>query len=133
MVCYVKLTSILVQCDSVLLFCNSILGPPLIINPPDDDYVITGDISVFHCTALAFPMHYVEWRFVNSTGESAPIITTIEGNNTKYRIDNRTLSPTFGQIIILDVQYSDRGEYVCRAINEVSNVSAGATLTVHGM
>ena len=133
MVCYVIITSILVQCDGVLLFCNSISGPPLIINPPVDDFVITGDISVLHCTALAFPMHYVEWTFVNSTGQSAVIITTIEGNNTKYRIDNRTLSPTFGQIIVLNVQYSDRGEYVCTAINEVSNVSARATLTVHGM
>ena len=88
---------------------------------------------MFQCTALAFPSHYVEWTFVNSDGESAVIITTIAGNNTKYRIDNKMSSPTFGQIIIVDVQYSDRGEYVCRAINEVGTVNATATLTVHGM
>ena len=114
-----------------MIFCF-VSGPPLIISPPVDDVVITGDIAVFICTALAFPMHYVEWTFINSDGESTVIINTIEGNNTKYRIDN-TMSPTFGQLIIVDVQYSDRGEYVCRAINEVDTARAEATLTVHGM
>ena len=111
----------------------SVSGPPLIFSPPVDGFVIPGGIPVFQCTALAFPMHEVEWTFVNSTGESALIITTIEGNNTKYNIDNKMSSPTLGQIVILDVQYSDRGEYVCRAINKVGIISASATLTVHGM
>ena len=114
-----------------MILC-SVSGPPLIISPPVDDFVITGDIAVFICTALAFPIHYVEWTFINSDGESTVIINTIEGNKTKYRIDN-TMSPTFGQLIVVDVQYSDRGEYVCRAINEVDMERAQATLTVHGM
>ena len=75
----------------------------------------------------------MEWTFVNSDGELTVIITTIAGNNTKYRIDNKKSSLNFGQIVIVDVQYSDRGEYVCRAFNEVGTVNATATLTVHGM
>ena len=116
-----------------MILHTSVSGPPLIISPPVDGFVITGDMSVFQCTALAFPSHYVEWTFVNSDGESTIIITTITGNNTKYRIDNKMSSPTFGKMIIVDVEYSDRGEYMCRAINEVGTVNATATLTVHGM
>ena len=75
----------------------------------------------------------VEWTFINSDKQSMIIITTSEGNNTEYGIDNKLGSPTFGRLIIPAVQYSDRGEYMYRAVNDVGMDSASASLTVHGM
>ena len=75
----------------------------------------------------------VEWTFINSDRQSMIIITTLEGNNTEYKIDNKLVSPTFGRLTIPDVQYSDRGEYMCRAVNDVGMDNASASLTVHGM
>ena len=111
-------------------------GPPKIIDRPTDEVVINGSISVFDCAALAVPQHYVEWIFTNSDGNSTVIINTKMGNttsNTKYGINNITFSPSFGQLIITDVVYSDRGQYMCRAINSVGTDTAAANLTVHGM
>ena len=111
-------------------------GPPLIIDPPEDEFVINGSISLFHCAALAEPQHYVEWIFTNSDGNSTVIINTKMGNttsNTKYGINNITSSPSFGQLIIQDVVYSDRGQYMCRAINIAGTDTAAVNLTVHGM
>ena len=88
---------------------------------------------MFECTALAYPVHQVEWTFINSDGDSTVIIRTSEGNNTKYAINSVTGASSFGQLMILDVQYSDRGYYTCRAINDVGTDSATASLTVHGM
>ena len=78
----------------------------------------------------------MEWIFTNSDGNSTVIISTKMGNttsNTKYGINNITSSPSFGQLIITDVVYSDRGQYMCRAINRIGTDTAAANLTVHGM
>ena len=111
-------------------------GPPLIITPPEDEFEINGSISIFGCAVLAEPQHYVEWIFTNSDGNSTVIISTKMGNtssDTKYGINNITSSPSFGQLIITDVAYSDRGQYMCRAINRIGTDTAAANLTVHGM
>ena len=87
---------------------------------------------MFSCAALAFPAHITQWTFIDSSGEAAIIISTYEGNNSKYAIDNSTLSPDFGQLVVLNTEYPDRGQYMCTAINEVDDSSALAYLTVHG-
>ena len=78
-------------------------------------------------------MHYVEWVFTNSDGDSTVIISTNGNNSTKYGINRNVSSPSFGQLVIRDVVYSDRGQYMCRAINERGTDTATANLTVHGM
>ena len=116
-----------VACD-----CISLTGPPLIIIPPEDEFVIAGGSAVFSCAALAFPAHITEWTFVDSNGDATIIISTYDGeNNSKYAVDNSTSS--FGQLVVFNTQYSDRGEYMCTTINEVDSRSALAYLTVHGM
>ena len=104
----------------------------MILIPPDDQFVVAEDSAVFSCAALAFPMHHTEWTFVDSNGDATIIIRTSEGNNSKYSIDNSTSSPSFGQLVVLNTQYSDRGQYICTTINEVDSRSASAYLTVHG-
>ena len=106
-------------------------GPSQIISPPVDEFIVNGNISVFNCSA--FLMHYVEWVFTNSDGESTVIISTNGNNSTKYGINRSVSSPSFGQLVIRDVVYSDRGQYMCRAINERGTDTATANLTVHGM
>ena len=89
-------------------------------------------MSAFDCGALVFLMHYVEWVFTNSDGDSTVIISTNGNSSTKY--DNKSVSSrSFGRLIIRDVVYSDRGQYMCRAINERATNTAAANLTVHGM
>ena len=116
-----------------MLFVHSLSGPPRIFSVPSDKFVVDGGMSVFVCTALAFPIHYVEWIFTNNDGDSSVVISTNEPNNTKYRINRIISTLSFGQLIIVDVQYSDRGQYMCRAINEIGVDTAAANLTVHGM
>ena len=87
---------------------------------------------MFSCDVLAFPAHQTEWTFVNSDGDTTIIITTSEGSNSKYSIDNTTSSSSFGQLVVWNTQYSDRGQYICTAINEVDSRTASANLRVHG-
>ena len=127
----------LLCCEIVhsLILCF-LSGPPIIITPPEDEFEINGSISIFDCAVLAVPQHYVEWIFTNNDGNSTVIISTKMGNTTshsKYGINNITSSPSFGQLIITDVVYSDRGQYMCRAINRIGTDTAAANLTVHGM
>ena len=116
----------------MLILCF-LSGPPQITSPPVDDFVINGSISTFDCGALVFLMHYVEWVFTNSDGDSTVIISTNGSNNAKYDIKRSVSSRSFGQLTIRDVVYSDRGQYMCRAINERATNTAAANLTVHGM
>lgn len=122
-----------IHIDAMTSYIFFLSGAPLIIVPPRNQFVIAGDISVFTCTTLAFPAHYTEWTFTDSDGNSTVIIRTSEGNNTKYNIYNNTESPSFGQLVVLEVEYSDRGQYMCTAINEIGTDSDSANLTVHGM
>ena len=101
--------------------------------PPDDRFIVAGGVSVFQCTALSFLEHHTEWTFTNSDGNSTVIITTREENNSRYSINNNRASPSFGMLVVRDVEYSDRGQYRCTAMNEVGTDSASASLTVHGM
>ena len=101
--------------------------------PPVDRFIVAGDMSVFQCSALSFPEHHTEWTFTNSDGNSTVIITTREGNNSRYSIDNSRTSPSFGLLVVREVEYSDRGQYRCTAMNEIGTDRASASLTVHGM
>ena len=110
----------------------SLSGPPDIILPPEDEFLIDGSTAMFYCAALAFPPHYVEWSFNNTDGDSAVIIRTNGMDTTKYQIDSGSAPIAFGTLIILNVEYKDRGQYMCRAINDIGSDSAVANLTVHG-
>ena len=79
---------------------------------------------------LAHPSHRVVWIF-NTTVYLLGTNDTID--TPKYSIiRDRSSSTQFGSLTVNNVQYYDHGVYQCFAINSVGNVSASATLTVHG-
>ena len=109
-------------------------GPPLISTEPMDQTIINnGSNAVFTCFALAFPQHSVLWTFTNFDGVTMDIISTSDANDTsKYQIIRDSGSNRFGELTVLDVQFSDRGTYNCTAENSVGSETSGAILTVHG-
>ena len=63
------------------------------------------------------------------------IISTSDAGETmssKYLIIRDSGSNRFGELTILDVQFSDRGSYYCTAENIIGSETRGAILTVHG-
>ena len=103
---------------------------PVIYKSPKDKTVLVNNIITFTCEAQGYPPHNVVWVF-NTT---VYLLGTNDTSDTaKYSINRDRSSPQqFGSLTVNDVQYSDRGVYRCIAINNVSSVSASATLTVHG-
>ena len=109
-------------------------GPPLISTEPMDQTIINnGSNAMFMCFALAFPQHSVLWTFTNFSGIRVDIISTSDANDTsKYQIIRDSGSNRFGELTVLDVQFSDTGTYNCTAENSVGSKTRGANLTVHG-
>ena len=59
-------------------------------------------------------------------------ITNLATGN-KYNVTMVTIGVVISSTLtIYDVQYQDRGQYICTASNIIGNVSSGATLTVQG-
>ena len=114
-----------------ILLCNHNAGPPLIAIEPMDQTVINS--AMFNCFAAAFPQHSVSWAFTNFDGVRVDIISTSDANDTsKYQIIRDSGSDRFGELTVLDVQFSDRGSYNCTAENIIGSETRGANLTVHG-
>ena len=54
-------------------------------------------------------------------------------NGSKYSFGlDRGDRVGFGALTVMNVQYEDRGVYSCTVVNILGEVSADATLTVHG-
>ena len=100
----------------------------------DQTVINNGGNAVFTCFALAFPDHSVSWTFTNFESEvEEPIISTSDaGDTSKYQIIHDSGSDRFGELTVLDVQFSDRGSYNCTAENIIGSETREASLTVHG-
>ena len=116
---------------------SAFTGPPRIIRHPVNQQVVNEvDIS-FECLALAEPLHSLTWYFIGVNGINTTIGSVngtekMIGNNETYRItDSMTLS-TYGRLVIRDVQFEDRGTYMCLAENRHGSETASATLAVQG-
>ena len=54
-------------------------------------------------------------------------------NSGKYQITDKRISPDeYGRLLIRNVQFEDRGTYMCLAENRHSTDTASATLSVQG-
>ena len=106
----------------------------MISTPPVDQFAINnGSSAVFSCGALAIPPHQVYWTFTNVSGDTFPVISTLDSvNSMNYRINNMNGTMDFGTLTVTGVRYEDRGTYTCNATNEIGSDLANATLTVHG-
>ena len=99
----------------------------------DQAVINNGSNAMFTCFALAFPQHSVLWTFTNFDDVTMDIISTSDANDTSnYQIIRDSGSNRFGELTVLDVQFSDTGTYNCTAENSVGSETSGAILTVHG-
>ena len=99
----------------------------------DQTVINNGSSAVFTCFARAIPQHSVSWTFTNFDGVRVDIISTSDAENTlKYQIIRNISNDWFGDLIVLNVQFSDRGTYNCTAENIIGSETRGAILTVHG-
>ena len=60
-------------------------------------------------------------------------VTTNLTTTSKYNVTIATIGVVISSTLtIYDVQYQDRGQYICMASNIIGDVSSGAALTVQG-
>ena len=94
---------------------------------------------MFICMASAVPLHEIVWSFTDVNGVTVERIAATADYesavtiSSKYSINrNRTEEVLFGQLTVRNVEYSDRGTYICLAQNFNGDDNAQANLTVHG-
>ena len=99
--------------------------------------MVNGVDITFDCLALAEPLHSLTWYFFSTNGINTTI-GSVNGtekmimNNETYQItDSMTLS-TYGRLVVRDVQFEDRGVYMCLAEKRHGSDTASATLAVQG-
>ena len=91
----------------------------------------------FDCLALAEPLHSLTWYLFGENGINKAIGSVngtekmIMDNETYQITDSLTLS-TYGRLVVRDVQFEDRGVYMCLAQNRHGSEAASATLAVQG-
>ena len=111
-------------------------GPPQIVGGPRDQFAINnGSSAVFECTAKAEPQHEVIWTFIDFNGVEFNRIAATTAAETalgKYAINRNRSPPTFGELIVNNIMFGDRGTYICAAVNSIGEENAQANLTVHG-
>ena len=100
----------------------------------DQTVINNGSNAVFTCFALASPDHSVSWTFTSfDSAVEVHIISTSDASDTSnYQIIRDSESDRFGELTVLDVQFSNRGTYNCTAENIIGSETRGANLTVHG-
>ena len=113
-------------------------GPPRIIRPPVSRQVVNGVDVTFDCYALAEPLHSLTWYFISANGSNTTI-GSVNGtenmitDNGKYQItDKGTSSNDYGRLLVRDVQFEERGTYMCLAENRHGPDTASAPLSVQG-
>ena len=96
------------------------------------------DVDVtFDCLALSEPLHSLTWYFISANGISTTI-GSVNGtekmitDGAKYQITDFTNSGDYGRLVVRDVQFEDRGVYMCLAENRHGSEAASATLAVQG-
>ena len=120
-----------------LLCCFAFTGPPRIIRSSHSQQVVNGVDVTFDCLALAEPLHSLTWYFFGGNGINKTIGSVngtenmIMDNETYQITDSMTLS-TYGRLVVRDVQFEDRGVYMCLAENRHGSETASATLAVQG-
>ena len=92
----------------------------------------------YNCFATAETAHSLTWYFI-SANDSNSTIGSVNGsekliaNSEKYQITETKTSPDeYGRLLIRDVQFEDRGTYLCCAENKHGMDTASATLSVQG-
>ena len=78
------------------------------------------------------------WYFISANGSNSTIGSVngtekLIANSGKYQITEIETSPDeYGRLLIRDVQFEDRGTYLCCAENRHGVDTASATLSVQG-
>ena len=126
------------EVHSILSLMSPFTGPPRIITPPVSQQVVNGVGVTFDCYALAEPLHSLTWYFTSANGSNTTI-GSVNGtekmitDNGKYQItDTNTSSSDYGRLLVRDVQFEDRGTYMCLAENRHGPDTASAPLSVQG-
>ena len=99
--------------------------------------MVNGVDVTFDCFALAKPLHSLTWYFI-SGNDINTTIGSVNGtekmitNGAKYQITNSASPSDYGRLVARDVQFEDRGVYMCLAENRHGSEAASATLAVQG-
>ena len=103
---------------------------PSVTDAPDDLTVVQPEDATFTCVATARPRPNITWWRVESNGSLSQVIEEANVTSiTEMMSGERVL---MNNLTIESAQPSDAGEYVCVAENGAGNISATATLVVHG-
>ena len=103
---------------------------PRITSPPQNQTVNIGGSSMainvtFTCVAYAIPVPTITWQY---TGNPVNI-----SSDQRVSIDSNVFNYTRTSILTISgVQFADRGQYICTAVNDHSSDNATAILTVIG-
>ena len=106
---------------------------PRITSPPQNQTVNIGGSSMaisvtFTCVAYAIPVPTITWQYTTTTGRPVNI-----SSDQRVSIDSNDLNYTRTSILTISgVQFADRGQYICTAVNDHSSDNATAILTVIG-
>ena len=102
--------------------------------------MVNGGIATYNCAMLAELHHSLTtWYFISANGSNSTI-GSVNGTDRmmfadsgKYQISDINTSPDeYGRLLVRDVQFEDRGTYVCLAENRFGPDTASATLSVQG-
>ena len=118
--CYVAICT---YTNFILLY---VVPPPVVISDPVDTLANNGSNIMFNCTSFSYESISYTWlkngNTILSDSDKFIISSNHEGSNT-FTIT----------LMILDVQLSDNGVYVCNVTNrEGTTLSNAATLSVIG-
>ena len=99
--------------------------------------MVNGVDVTFDCLALAEPLHSLTWYFISANGINTTIGSVNGTDNmitdgAKHQITDFTNSGYYGRLVVRDVQFEDRGVYMCLAENRHGSEAASATLAVQG-
>ena len=115
-----------------LFYCLAVA--PVITAPLTNLTVISPDNATFNCTATAKPRAIIQWtrngNVLNVTMGKFTITDSTQGDCIITNLPSDCM--TTSRLDIADTIPNDSGEYVCTAINVVSNDMTSASLTVYG-
>ena len=115
------------------------VAPEIIISPVDTT-VINGSEAILNCTVVGDPLPSISWSIsgVNislllSNGLIIPFDQ--QGRINDMIVDNTVISDTtlHSSLELMEITSLIAGDYTCIVSNILGDISATATLTVHGM